>query len=219
MGGHFCLHDPPARQGGAPALHAAAGSLQACGREWGMTGVSDWELRGCRPSNLARLQNGIRERHRIIAVFTYYGHLMRAFFKYPEYFGRSKFWGILGYFYHCVSLVRDFALLSHFFSAQYAKLSFHTFYRIFFLGLGYMIWVVENLGSNYQVSVVRGCVRRCSNNQFVPSAQCWFFYEIYLALFGLLSSFGIKIKKIFVKLQFVCPWNRKKSQIKSHKYF
>ena len=33
MGGHFCLHDPPARQGGAPALHAAAGSLQACGRE------------------------------------------------------------------------------------------------------------------------------------------------------------------------------------------
>ena len=62
---------------------AAAGSLQACGREWAMTGVSDWELRGCRPSNLARLQNGIRKRHRIIAVFTDYGHTMRAFLNIP----------------------------------------------------------------------------------------------------------------------------------------
>ena len=69
------------RQRGAAALHAAAGSLQACGREWAMTGVSDWELRGCRPSNLARLQNGIRKRHRIIAVFMDNGHLMRAFSK------------------------------------------------------------------------------------------------------------------------------------------
>ena len=96
-------------------------------------------------------------------------------------------------------------MILHLLFLDKTKIFIGTFYRIFFLGLGYMIWVVENLGSNYQVSVVRGCVRRCSNNQFVPSAQCWFFCEIYLALFGLLSSFGIKIKKMFVKLQFVCP--------------
>ena len=95
------------------------------------------------------------------------------------------------------------------FSAQLAKVFIHFIW----------VWVVEILGSNYQVSVVRGCVRRCSNNQFVPQCTMLVFLwnrEIYFALFGLLSIFGIKIKKILVKLQFSyeCPsWNRKKSQL------
>ena len=38
-----------------------------------------------------------------------------TFIKYPKYFDWSKFWGVLGYFYHWVSLVCNFALLKHFF--------------------------------------------------------------------------------------------------------
>ena len=102
-------------------------------------------------------------------------------------------------------------MILHLLFLDKTKIFIGTFYRIFFLGLGYMIWVVENLGSNYQVSVVRGCVRRCSNNQFVPSAQCWFFCEIYLALFGFTFFIWYKNQKNICQIT-ICVYLKQKKK-------
>ena len=97
---------------------------------------------------------------------TDYGDTMRAFFQLSKRFwpigkiGRIScevFQGIFGSYYllkfcHCVSLVRDFALLSYFFCK---KLRFLDILQDFLFGIRIWSWAVENLGSSHHEFVVR----------------------------------------------------------------
>ena len=100
----------------------------------------------------------------------------------------NKLWGILRYFWsysllkscHCVSLVRDFALLSYFFCK---KLRSSWTLQDFLFGVWLWIWAVEILGSNHHASVVRA-------HDHVPAmcaapAQVYFFRScLSLSLLG-----------------------------------
>ena len=95
---------------------------------------------------------------------TNYGHPMRVFFQMSQIFWpignivRISCEVFLGYFReydllkfcHCVSLIRDFALLSHFFS----KKIFSYILLVFLFGIGTWIWAVDNLRSKNHGSVV-----------------------------------------------------------------
>ena len=71
----------------------------------------------------------------------------------------NKFWGILLHFgtyllkfCHCVSQVRDFELLCHFF----CKTLRFSYIQDFLFGIELWFFAVENLWSSHHVSVVRG---------------------------------------------------------------
>ena len=60
-------------------------------------------------------------------------------------------------FCHCVSLVRDFALLSHF---SCKKLRFSYILQDFLFGIGIWIWAVEILRSSHYASIVRALKKK-----------------------------------------------------------